>query len=215
MKKILAILFCFILVFSLISCGSRVEVSPKTTAETEKKTENRSETASAETETTVETTETETETEEPDTGTTSTENAFVFHDISIVLPEGFTLQENSGYTIAFPPDYPAHTDNITFTYDPNGVAAARAVTEESLKANLSQSLGGDVTINEFETETDEIDGHECIAISYSMEYSGTTMFQIQYFIIVDDAVNGVAFTIVTADYLEAFESSSDSIRVND
>ena len=43
-------------------------------------------------------------------------NKYTYEGVSLALPEGFTVDENSATPIAYGPNYPDNTDNITFSY---------------------------------------------------------------------------------------------------
>ena len=144
---------------------------------------------------------------------TDAENALVdgwfsYHGVSVHLPEGFYIQEGS-YTQAFPPDYPQHSDNITFVYGP--AEDINVYTEEYLQ-QLLQTVYDSYQVSNFSKMT--IDGVPAIGYTGQVVYQGVEIYQINVQLFFKDKSVSISYSVVSQDYADAFLASLKSIKVN-
>ncbi len=149
-----------------------------------------------------------------DTSTNSVKNSdgeeYTYDHIKLVLPEGFTVDDNSSVPIAYGPNYPTETDNITFSK--SGADNIDNYSKDVIETQYKQLINGFEEIDDFKKI--KIDGKDTIKISYDISMSGVDMEQTQYFIFGDSFTNIVTFTDVTGNYDDAFEDCVKTITVD-
>lgn len=220
MRKItvfVSLITVIILVFSLASCaGVKVEiVDPDDTVETEEIKETKDTekvTESAPVTETNDGTETESETETKDVPETGDDpygelgELFEFKGISLYIPKGFKVEEDTGKAMAVPGDYPLHTDNIYFIVTTDDYDS---FTEENLEAALSEYYD----ISELDLEKGEINGVKYVIADYFLDFADYFFYQINCNYFFDHYTVNVTFTLVTDDYYDAMLNSFYSIDV--
>ncbi len=133
-------------------------------------------------------------------------NKYTYEGVSLALPEGFTVDENSATPIAYGPDYPDNTDNITFSY--SGADSIDNYSQEVFETYYSALLG-EVTSNSFEKV--KVGGKDAIEYNYSLSVNGVEMEQTQVMVFLSDKTVTVTFTNASGEYDSAFEQAIDSI----
>lgn len=146
-----------------------------------------------------------------DDGTKTTdEDAYVYGGLSIVLPEGFTVDETTSTIMAYAPDYPARTDNISFTHA--GADDISNYTQDVFE-QMYASLFGDGFGESKKFEKTKIDGVDAVVYSYTMSVNGVDMEQTQVIVFMADKTTTITFTSVSGDYDDAFSTSINSIKI--
>ncbi len=135
---------------------------------------------------------------------------YTYDHITLTLPEGFTVDESSAIPIAYGPDYPNKTDNITFSK--SAADDINNYTKSVIEAQYKQLLQGFEEIDSFDKI--KIDGKDAIEIEYEMSVNGIDIDQTQYYIFGDTFIDIVTFTDVTDTYDDAFEDCANSITVD-
>lgn len=143
------------------------------------------------------------ETEEPE----NQSGEYVFGNISIVLPDGFSITEISGTKTAVYSDYPTHTDNITFAEATNSISD---YSEEALKQEFTSSFG---EYKNFKYDKKQYDGYDLVTVSLDITYSGINMHVSGYTYFIDGKSVAVTFTSVSGEFDAAFETAASGIRV--
>lgn len=133
-------------------------------------------------------------------------NKYTYEGVSLALPEGFTVDESSATPIAYGPDYPDNTDNITFSY--SGADSIDNYSQEVFETYYSALLG-EVTSNSFEKV--KVGGKDAIEYNYSLSVNGVEMEQTQVMVFLSDKTVTVTFTNASGEYDSAFEQAIDSI----
>ena len=131
---------------------------------------------------------------------------YTYEGVSLALPEGFTVDENSATPIAYGPNYPDNTDNITFSY--SGADSIDNYSQEVFETNYSALLG-EVTSNSFEKV--KVGGKDAIEYNYSLSVNGVEMEQTQVMVFLSDKTVTVTFTSASGEYDSAFAQAIDSI----
>ena len=133
-------------------------------------------------------------------------NKYTYEGVSLALPEGFTVDESSATPIAYGPNYPDNTDNITFSY--SGADSIDNYSQEVFETYYSALLG-EVTSNSFEKV--KVGGKDAIEYNYSLSVNGVEMEQTQVMVFLSDKTVTVTFTNASGEYDSAFEQAIDSI----
>lgn len=133
-------------------------------------------------------------------------NKYTYEGVSLALPEGFTVDESSATPIAYGPNYPDNTDNITFSY--SGADSIDDYSQEVFETYYSALLG-EVTSNSFEKV--KVGGKDAIEYNYSLSVNGVEMEQTQVMVFLSDKTVTVTFTNASGEYDSAFEQAIDSI----
>ncbi len=133
-------------------------------------------------------------------------NKYTYEGVSLALPEGFTVDESSATPIAYGPNYPDNTDNITFSY--SGADSIDNYSQEVFETNYSALLG-EVTSNSFEKV--KVGGKDAIEYNYSLSVNGVEMEQTQVMVFLSDKTVTVTFTSASGEYDSAFAQAIDSI----
>ena len=211
MRKFM-VLLAAALVLSLASCNN-ININPETT-KAEPATTTAEITTAEETETVTETetetkTETETETEEATTEaeTEKESERYVYEGVSLILPEGFSVDSMQGTTLAVYEDYPLHSDNISFVlaseYD-----VYDAFTERALYESFKQSYD----IENFKYERSESADYKLVKAEYDILYNGVSMHQKNCTFFFGKAVS-ITFTSVSGEFDAAFEQTLQSVQI--
>ena len=133
-------------------------------------------------------------------------NKYTYEGVSLALPEGFTVDESSATPIAYGPNYPDNTDNITFSY--SGADSIDNYSQEVFETYYSALLG-EVTSNSVEKV--KVGGKDAIEYNYSLSVNGVEMEQTQVMVFLSDKTVTVTFTNASGEYDSAFEQAIDSI----
>ncbi len=138
---------------------------------------------------------------------------YEYNGSSIVLPKGFTVNENS--LLATPEDYPVHADNIVLSFEKRSKVAD--IKEDELLALIKESDDSIFkTLEKFdEFKNTTIDGHDALIVKYSFVYSEIEMHATQCAVEVSGGIVSYTFTSVTGEYDAAFEQSLGSIKVTE
>ena len=213
MRKFIVLLLAAALVLSLASCininvnPEITKAEPATTAEEITTTE---ETAAATEEVTTEAeTGTETATEEATTEaeTEKESERYVYEGVSLILPEGFSVQSAQGVTLAIYKDYPAHSDNISFVAANDSY---ETYTEENLKQSFTQAFG---SIENFKYENSENDDYKTVTTDFDVTYNGVAMHEKACTFFFSGKSVVVTFTSVSGEFDAAFEQTLQSIQI--
>ena len=145
-----------------------------------------------------------------DTNTTPTGEEYTYDHITLVLPEGFTVNDDMSVPVAYGPNYPTEADNIAFTK--SGADDIDNYNKEFLEDQYKAIINGFEEIDDFKKI--KIDSHDAIKISYSLSISGVDMEQTQYCIFGDSFTDVVTFCSVTDNYKDAFEDCAKTITVD-
>ena len=116
------------------------------------------------------------------------------------------MDESSATPIAYGPNYPDNTDNITFSY--SGADSIDNYSQEVFETYYSALLG-EVTSNSFEKV--KVGGKDAIEYNYSLSVNGVEMEQTQVMVFLSDKTVTVTFTNASGEYDSAFEQAIDSI----
>ena len=138
------------------------------------------------------------------------EGAFLYSNVSIVLPENFTVEEStSSLSVAYPDTYPEETDNINFTKTNESSAV---YTEDNINKTMKTLFEGYQGCRDYKKYT--IDGCEAVSYNHTITVSGIDVDQTQVVVFADDTVI-ITFTGISGKYNEAFQKAIDSIKVVD
>lgn len=132
-----------------------------------------------------------------------------YYDLTIDIPKGFILEQDSSIILAVSPNYPIEGDNIVI-YLSSGYTD-EDITKEYLEQNYKDLFGDSFTIETYEQT--RIDGYKAIKVKVSGTLEGVKMTQIQAYIIKEDLIYIVAFTLVNDKYMSEFMSSFNSITM--
>ena len=135
---------------------------------------------------------------------------FTYDHMTIVVPEGFTVDESGSFPILYPPTYPDETDNINITMA--GADNIDNYTQDVLESYYSSAISGFGGITDFEKTT--VDGVDALRCSYQVTTSGVTMTGTQYYVFGEDYTDIITFTSVTGAYDTAFEQCAASITMD-
>ena len=133
-------------------------------------------------------------------------NKYTYEGISLELPEGFTVDESSSTIIAYGPDYPDKTDNITFVY---ATADSADNYSQEIFESYYSAMFGSIDSHSFDKTT--ISGKDAIKYSYTISMNGVEMDQTQVMVFLSDKTVSVTYTSVTGEYDSAFTKSINSI----
>lgn len=132
-----------------------------------------------------------------------------FYDLTIDIPKGFIFEQNPSIIYAVSPNYPIEGDNIVI-YLTSGYFEV-GITKEYFEQNYKDLFGDSFTIETYEQT--RIDGYKAIKVKVSGTLEGVKMTQIQAYIIKEDLIYIVTFTLVNDKYMSEFMSSFNSITI--
>ena len=146
-----------------------------------------------------------------DTGNGSEEPGLYTYDhLTLRLPEGFTVGDYSGVLIAVPADYPARTDNISFSK--GNADSIDNYTQEILDAYYVQVFAGFERSTAFEKM--KIDGVDVLKYSYEITAFGVLQRQTQYLFFGSTYSDIITFSSVSGDFDEAFLQVVQSVKIS-
>ena len=205
MKKLIAILLAAVLCFAAVSCTSKGDGNTTTAAESTSGTPADSSASVGD----------DSSAPADDTSAAGTDaaadNLYTYDHITVALPEGFTLNEDSGATLALCPDYPTRTDNIAFSK--GGADNIGNYTRELLDSIYSQTFAGFGESTVFEKTV--IDGKDALKYGCTFTQNNVAMTLIQIMIFGSTYSDVLTFTSVSGYYDAAFEAVIASISVAD
>ena len=217
MRKFIVLLLAAALVISLASCininvnPETTKAEPTTTAEeitTAEETETGTETETKEATTETETgTETETEEATTEAETEKESERYVYEGVSLILPEGFSVQSAQGVTLAVYEDYPTHSDNISFVAANDSY---ETYTEENLKQSFTQAFG---SIENFKYENSENDDYKTVTTDFDVTYNGVAKHEKACTFFFSGKCVVVTFTSVSGEFDAAFEQTLQSVQI--
>ena len=148
--------------------------------------------------------------EESSAASESEDGAFLYSNVSIVLPENFTVDDSTSMlAIAYPDTYPDETDNINFTKTNESSAV---YTEDNINKTMKTLFEDYEGCQNYKKYT--IDGCDAVTYNHTITVSGVDVDQTQVVVFADDTVI-MTFTSITGKYDEAFQKAIDSIKVVD
>ena len=135
--------------------------------------------------------------------------SYDFEGVKIPLPKGFSVERSAGVYIAYGPDYPDNTDNITFVKtiadDINNY------TEEALKESYASV---NIKVDSFDKfERWNIDGNPALYIEFGYTYAGIKMKLKQLNIFLEDRTVTISYTDISGEYTSAFDESIKGIQI--
>ena len=142
------------------------------------------------------------------------DSVFVYEGVSIVLPEGFTVDNStSAFTIAYPNNSSEKMDNINFTKTNEPVTVYSEENINKTMKTLFENYEGCRNYKKY-----KIDGCDAISCDHTVIYnhteSGVEVKQSQLIVFTDSTVI-ITFTTIQKDYNDAFRKAIDSVRVCD
>lgn len=140
----------------------------------------------------------------------SQDNVYQDEYVSVSLPEGFYIDEISGTNIAYPEDYPVHTDNISIVTT-EGQDSLDNYDKQLMEEYYGTIFEGFEKISRFEKT--KISGADAIIMEYDMSVADVIMTQTQYMLIGDGYVAVVTYTSVSGDFDNEFEISAQTIKL--
>lgn len=146
---------------------------------------------------------------DPEQGQESASNTYEYDHLSFVLPEGFSVIESGGIYIAVPSDYPARTDNITFSK--SAADSIAGYSQQTLEDYFNVIFNG--TVESINFEKIKIDGTDAIRYSYKLSVSGVNQAQTMYTIFGNTYTDVITFTSVSGDFDAEFEKSAKTIKI--
>lgn len=133
---------------------------------------------------------------------------YKYKGLAILLPEGFTVMNVSGVTLACGPDYPEKTDNITFADSERD--SLDKYTEELL---LKTFQIVDKSLEKFDVyEKVKLNNVDVVHIKMNITYDGEKCVQTTYYALINGKVISVTFTSTSGTYDTEFENSGKTIR---
>lgn len=194
--------------------SSEDETSSEESEEAESEAESEEESDVSEEESEEENTENkesaESKDEESSAASESEDGAFLYSNVSIVLPENFTVDDSTSMlAIAYPDTYPDETDNINFTKTNESSAV---YTEDNINKTMKTLFEDYEGCQNYKKYT--IDGCDAVTYNHTITVSGVDVDQTQVVVFADDTVI-MTFTSITGKYDEAFQKAIDSIKVVD
>ncbi len=147
---------------------------------------------------------------EDTSSTTQTGNATKINNITIVLPEGFSLIDADGGTMAVHESYPNIADNISFQ---TTIKASLSELSKDILLSTYESIFGKENITFIGYSIEKIDGVDVIVYAHIVTFEGVTMTQIQYMILGSTFTDTVTFTCLSDEYMELFEAASETIKL--
>lgn len=136
------------------------------------------------------------------------DGAFEYGGISIVLPEGFTVDDSTDtLAIAYPETYPEETDNINFTKTNESINLYSEANINKTMKTLFEDYSGCKNYKQF-----KIDGCDAVTYDHTITVSGAEVSQRQVAVFADNTVI-ITFTSITGNYDDAYQKAIDSIKV--
>lgn len=146
-------------------------------------------------------------------GNSESDGAYTFRHLSIVLPEGFFVDESASMPIAYPPgateETKVETDNITFAGGDGD--SIDNYTEEMMVEYYASSLDGFEKFSVFEKT--KLDGYDLLIMSFTLTRDDQSLTQTQYDVMGEDFSEVITFTSFSGKYDEAFKTAAASIHV--
>ena len=129
----------------------------------------------------------------------------------IYAPKGFTETVQNGVTLLVPPDYPVHTDNISFTVTSQSADAFDEITADDLYDQLSEIAD----ISDYDCEMDYYNDVPYIFATYDLTLEGVTMSQLNFTAFFEDYSTTIVYTIVNEEYSDPLISSFYTLDLAD
>ena len=132
-----------------------------------------------------------------------------YYDLTIDIPKGFILKQDSSIILAVSPNYPIEGDNIDIYRTSNFFVLN--ITKEYLEQNYKDLFGDSFTIET--CEQTRIDGYKAFKTKVSGTLEGVKMTKFQAYIIKEDIIYIVTFTLENEKYMSEFTKSFNSITI--
>lgn len=133
---------------------------------------------------------------------------YEYGGISIVMPEGFIIDESAGDIImAYPETYPMETDNINLTKTNESI---NIYSEENINKTMKTLFDNYEGCKNYKQYT--IGNCQVVRYEHTITVGGTPVEQKQVAVFGDETVV-ISFTNVSGNYVDAFEKTIDSIKI--
>lgn len=141
--------------------------------------------------------------------TAAPEGYYEYEGVSVILPEGYLMDETGNVPFATGKDYPENQSNISFSKSHQD--SIDNYSEEIYQAHYSANMKGFQEISKYETV--QIDGVDTIHMSITAVTDETTWTLEQYILFLPDKCVAFTFSGTTPEDVEAFAAAAQTIQV--